>query len=43
MTLESGKQIIAIHVLPNISISKGNQAMKFGQLKENNMSFFLCC
>ena len=31
------KQIIAIHILPNISRSKGNQAMKFGQLSEYNM------
>ena len=31
------KQIIAIHILPNISRSKGNQAMKFGQLLEYNM------
>ena len=37
MTLETGKQIIAIHVLPNISRSKDNQAMKFGQLIEYNM------
>ena len=27
-------QTIAIHILPNISQSKGNQAMKFGQLIE---------
>ena len=25
---------ITIHILPNISQSKGNQKMKFGQLKE---------
>ena len=37
MTSESGKQIIAIHILSNISKSKGNQKMKFGQLKECNM------
>ena len=37
MTLETGKQIIAIHVLPNISRSKDNQAMKFRQLIEYNM------
>ena len=24
------KQIIAIHILPNMSINKGNQTMKFG-------------
>ena len=32
MTSQTGKQISTIHVLPNISRSKGNQAMKFGQL-----------
>ena len=28
---QPGKQTITIHKLPNISRSKGNQAMKFGQ------------
>ena len=28
---------MAIHILPNISRSKGNQAMKFGQLIKHNM------
>ena len=28
---------IAIHILPNVSKSKGNQTMKFGQLIEYNM------
>ena len=37
MTSKPGKQTIAIHILPNISRSKGNQAMKFGQLIEYNM------
>ena len=32
MTSQTGKQITAIHILPNIVKSKGNQAMKFGQL-----------
>ena len=32
-----GKQIIAMHILPNISGNKGNQTMKFGQLIEYNM------
>ena len=32
MTSQPGKQTIAIHTLPNISRSNGNQAMKFGQL-----------
>ena len=29
---------IAIHILPNISKSKGNQTTKFGQLIECNMT-----
>ena len=37
MTPETGKQIIAIHILLNISSRKGNQAMKLGQLPEYNM------
>ena len=36
MTLQPGLQTIAIQILPNISQSKGNQAMKFGQLIEYN-------
>ena len=32
MTFQPGKQTIAIHILPNISGSKSNQTMKFGQL-----------
>ena len=31
------KQMITIHILPNISRSKGNQTIKFGQLIEYNM------
>ena len=34
MTSQPGLQISAIHILPNISQSKGNQTMKFGQLIE---------
>ena len=34
MTSQPGSQRIAIHVLPDISQSKGNQTMKFGQLIE---------
>ena len=34
---QPGKQTIAIHILPNISRSKGKQAMKFGQWKEYKM------
>ena len=37
MTSKAGKQTIAIRVLPNISRSKDNQAMKFGHLIEYNM------
>ena len=31
MTSQPGKQTIAIHILPNISRSKGNQTVKCGQ------------
>ena len=42
MKSQSGKQIIATHILPNISRSKGNQTTKFGQLIEYDMrSIFL--
>ena len=34
MTSQSGQQTILIHLLPNISRSKGSQTMKFGQLIE---------
>ena len=37
VTSQAGKQAIAIHVLPNISRSKGKQTMKFSQLIEYNM------
>ena len=33
MTSQTGSQIITIHILPNISKSEGNQAMKLGRLK----------
>ena len=36
VTLQTG-QLITIHILPDISRSKGNQAMKFGQLIEYNV------
>ena len=32
MTSHTGKQVIIIHILPNISRSKGNQAIKFSHL-----------
>ena len=34
MTSQPGLQTFAIHILPNISQSKGNQIMKCGQLIE---------
>ena len=37
MTSQPGYQRIEIHILPNISRSKGNQAIKFGQLIEYNI------
>ena len=37
MTSQPGYQTISIHTLPNISRSKDNQAIKFGQLLECNM------
>ena len=37
MTSQPGYQMIVIHILANISRSKGNQTMKFGQLIECNM------
>ena len=36
MTSQLGLQTIAIHILSNMSQSKGNQKMKFGQLIEYN-------
>ena len=36
MTSQPGLQIVTIHILLNISWSKDNQAMKFGQSIENN-------
>ena len=37
MMSHTGQQIITIRTLPNISRSKGNQAMKLGQLMEYNV------
>ena len=38
---QPGKQTITIHILPNISRIKGNQALKFGQVIEyNNRNIF---
>ena len=36
MTSQPGSQTIAIHILINISRSKGNKTIKFGQLIEYN-------
>ena len=41
MTSSTGKQISAIHILPNISRSKDNQTMKFGQLLNYSMRIIL--
>ena len=37
MASQPGYQTILIHILPNILRSKGNQAVKFGQLMECNI------
>ena len=46
MMPQPGLQKIAMHMLPNISQSKNNQTMKFGQLieynKRNNFFQKLC-
>ena len=38
MTSQTGQQIIRIHILPNISRSKDNPTMTFGQIKKYSMS-----
>ena len=40
LTSQPGSQTIAIHILPDISQSNGNQTMKFGQLIEYNKRNF---
>ena len=37
MTSQPGQQTTAIHILTNISSSKGNHAMKFDKLIKYNM------
>ena len=37
MTLQTGQQIFTIHVLPNVSRSKGNQVLKFGKLMKHDV------
>ena len=41
MTSYTGKQRITVHILPNISRSKGNKTVKYGQLMEYNMKNIL--
>ena len=42
MTSQPGLQTIVVHILSNITQSKGNQTMKFGQLIEyNKINIFL--
>ena len=41
ITSQEGKQIIAIHILPNISNSKDNQTKKFSNLIEYSMEIFV--
>ena len=38
MSSQAGQQIITIHILPNMSKSKGNQAIKYKQLIEYNVT-----
>ena len=40
VTLQPGKQTVAIHILHNISRSRGNKTMKFCQLIEYNVRIF---
>ena len=37
MMSQTGTKTIAVHILPDISRSKGNQTMKLGQFIEDNM------
>ena len=37
MTSQPGKEIITMHILPNVSITKVSQTMKFSQLTQYNM------
>ena len=37
MMSQTRQQTVVIHILPDISGSKGNQIMKFGQLIQHNM------
>ena len=37
MSSQTGQQIVAIHILPDVSRSSGSKNMKYGQLIEYNM------
>ena len=37
MTSQPGQQTVVIHILPNVSRSKSNLRMKFGQLRESSI------
>ena len=39
MTSETGKQIITIHIFPNVPRGCDNQTMKFSMLIEYNMKY----
>ena len=39
MTSKPGKQTVAIHMLPNIPMTKDNQTMKFGQAMKSYTEF----
>ena len=39
MTLQTGPEIITMYLLPSITISKGNKAMKFGQLVKYHVKY----
>ena len=41
MTSQTGQYIITIHILSNISRTKGNQTMRFVQITEYNRNIFL--
>ena len=41
MTSQTGKKLVTIHILPNISRPKGNQKKKFDQLIDYNKKYFL--
>ena len=41
MASQPGSQTIPIHILSNMSLSKSNQTMKFGQLIEQEKYFSL--